>query len=111
MTGSAILHVMDISPGLTNTVQFEVPDLAAAARLATMLRPRWTVVVTESGDVALVNVHILSSGRLALLLRAAEDWVARESLCAIRFELDGRGYVLASGDADWTAAPWAAAAA
>ncbi len=103
---------MDIGNGLTDTIQFEVPDLAAAARLVTLLRPRWRVVVTECGQVALVNVHIRSSApQFARLLRSVEDWVARESLCAVRFELDGRGYVLAAGDADWTAAPWAAAAA
>jgi hypothetical protein len=102
---------MDVGPGLTNTVQFELPDLAGAARLATLLRPYWAVSVTEDGDLALVDVYLRASAAdLAALLRSVEDFVAVEALCAIRFELDGRVYVLEAGDPDWTALPGAAAA-
>ena len=102
---------MDIHAGLTNTVQFELPDLAGAARLATLLRPYWAVSVSEEGDLALVDVYLRASASdLAALLRSVEDFVALEALCAIRFELDGRGYVMESGGPDWTALPGAAAA-
>ena len=102
---------MDVGGGLTNTVQFELPDLAGAARLATLLRPYWAVGVSEDEDVALVDVYIrASAGDLAALLRSVEDFVALECLCAIRFELDGRGYVMEAGGADWTALPGSAPA-
>jgi hypothetical protein len=38
-------------------------------------------------------------------MRTVEDWVARESLRAIRFELDGRVYILESGEVDWAVVP------
>jgi hypothetical protein len=102
---------MDVGAGLTNTVQFELPDLAGAARLATLLRPYWAVSVSEEGDLALVDVYLRNSAAdLAALLRSVEDFVALEALCAIRFELDGRAYVMESGGPDWTALPGAAVA-
>jgi hypothetical protein len=97
---------MDLGYGLTETVQFELPDLAGAARLATLLRSSWAVSVNEEDDVALVDVHIRASRRdLASLMRTVEDWVARESLLAIRFELDGRVYIMESGEVDWQFLP------
>ena len=102
---------MDLGNGLTETVQFELPDLAGAARLATLLRSRWAVSVYEEDDVAIVDVYIrVSRTDLASLMRTVEDWVARESLRAIRFELDGRSYVMEAGEADWTVSPHAEAA-
>ena len=97
---------MDLGYGLTETVQFELPDLAGAARLATLLRSRWAVSVNEEDDVALVDVYVKAlHADLASLMRTVEDWVARESLRAIRFELDGRVYILESGEVDWEFLP------
>jgi len=96
---------MDLGYGLTETVQFELPDLAGAARLATLIRSRWAVSVNEEDDVALVDVYIKPRTDLASLMRTVEDWVARESLRAIRFELDGRVYILESGEVDWAFVP------
>ena len=97
---------MDLGNGLTETVQFELPDLAGAARLATLLRSRWAVSVNEEDDVAIVDVYIRASRTdLASLMRLVEDWVARESLRAIRFELDGRVYIMESGEVDWEFLP------
>ena len=102
----ASLAGMDLGYGLTETVQFELPDLAGAARLATLLRSRWAVSVNEEDDVALVDVYIRASRTdLASLMRTVEDWVARESLRAIRFELDGRVYIMESGEVDWEFLP------
>ncbi len=95
---------MDLGDGLSETVQFDIPDLAGAARVARRLRPYWTVSVQERNEVALVSAGLLAETDVAQLLRAAEAWVAEESLRAIRFELDGRCYVLEAGEADWTAA-------
>jgi hypothetical protein len=36
-----------------------------------------------------------------------EAWVEEESLCAIRYEVDDREYVLYAGEADWQAIPQA----
>jgi hypothetical protein len=102
---------MDLGNRLTETVQFELPDLAGAVRLAAMLRPCWTLAVTELGEGALVHVFVpQATDDLAALLRLVEHWVERESLRAIRFELDGRAYVLEAGHADWTALPRPASA-
>ena len=104
--GARVLRAMDLGNGLTETVQFELPDLAGAARLATLLRSGWAVSVNEEDDVALVDVHIRASRTdLASLMRTVEDWVARESLRAIRFELDGRVYIMESGEVNWEFLP------
>ena len=104
--GTRVLRAMDLGNGLTETVQFELPDLAGAARLATLLRSRWAVSVNEEDDVAIVDVYITASRTdLASLMRTVEDWVARESLRAIRFELDGRVYIMESGEVDWEFLP------
>jgi hypothetical protein len=103
---------MDLGYGLTETVRFELPELAHAARLATLLRSRWAVSVNEEDHIALVDVYIRASSKdFASLMRSVEDWVARESLRAIRFELDGRVYLLESGDVDWSFVPRPAAEA
>ena len=104
--GARVLRAMDLGNGLTETVQFELPDLAGAARLATLLRSGWAVSVNEEDDLALVDVDIRASRTdLASLMRTVEDWVARESLRAIRFELDGRVYIMESGEVDWEFLP------
>jgi hypothetical protein len=104
--GARVFRAMDLGNGLTETVQFELPDLAGAARLATLLRSRWAVSVNEEDDVAIVDVYIRASRTdLASLMRTVEDWVARESLRAIRFELDGRVYIMESGEVNWEFLP------
>lgn len=102
---------MDLGDGLTETVQFELPDLAGAVRLAALLRPSWTLAVNEYGDGALVHVFAgQAADELAALLRLVEHWLARESLRAIRFELDGRAYVMEAGSANWGDVPGPTAA-
>jgi hypothetical protein len=97
---------MDLGDGFTETVQLELPDLAGAARLATLLRACWTVSVSDNDGLALVDIEIGASPTgLVSLLRTVEAWVETEQLRAIRFDLDGRSYVLEAGDADWSAVP------
>ena len=31
-----------------------------------------------------------------------EDWVEENSVCALRFEVDGRAYILEAGEPDWS---------
>ena len=101
---------MDFFNTLDEVVQFELPDLAGAARLATLLRPTWPVSLSERNDDVLVFVLVdEATADIGALLRSVEDWVAGEALCAIRFELDGRSYVMEAGEADWELAPRAAA--
>ena len=87
-------------------VHFEIPDLASAVRLSRRLGQRWTVLLQEARDVDVVSVHLRPwAGDLAVLLREIESWVEGESICAIRYQLDGREYVLEAGGADWQSAP------
>ena len=97
--------------GSTDQVHFEVADFAAAARLARRLGRAWLVVLQdEDQEVNVVAVAVRSNpSDLAVLLREVEAWVDEESLCAIRYLLDGRMYVLEAGGADWTSDPWAVA--
>jgi hypothetical protein len=85
-------------------VHFEVSDVAASARLAERLSDRWNIVLSaERSDVMVLVVELRPGPRdLAVLLRDVEAWVEEESLCAIRYELDGRGYVLEAGGLQWS---------
>lgn len=88
----------------SEVVFFEVADIAASARLAERLAARWNVLLTERWDLVVVVAELRSGGDdVAVLLREVEAWVEEESLCAIWYELDGRGYVLEAGEADWSA--------
>ena len=93
---------------LGRAVHFEISDLAAAVRLTRLLARGRVVSLRERGDVNLVSAALRPErDDLAVLLRAVEAWVEEESLCAIRFEVDGREYVLQSGEPDWRTAPLA----
>jgi hypothetical protein len=93
---------------LGRAVHFEIADLAAAVRLTRLLARGRVVSLRERGDVNLVSAALRPErDDLAVLLRAVEAWVEEESLCAIRFEVDGREYVLHSGEPDWRTAPLA----
>jgi hypothetical protein len=97
--------------GTHDQVHFEVADFAAAVRLTRRLGRAWLVsLMHEEQEVNVVTAAVLSEpSDLAALLREVEAWVEEESLCAIRYLLDGRMYVLEAGEADWAAHPWAAA--
>ena len=93
---------------LAKAVHFEIADLAAAVRLTRKLARGRVVSLRERGDINLVSAALQSEpDDLAVLLRSVEGWVEEESLCAIRFEVDGREYVLEAGEADWECAPHA----
>ncbi len=88
------------------SVRFEIPDLAAAVRLTRRLGGIWDVSLQDSRDINLVSVALRSDpSDLAVLLRNVEGWVKQESLCAIRFGVDSRDYVLTAGEANWEAIP------
>jgi hypothetical protein len=80
---------------LKEIVLFELPSRHLAERLLTHLatsRLAWL----ENCDLASVVGVLLNPDQLdlALVLRAVQAWLERYGLAAIRFELDGRTYVL-----------------
>jgi hypothetical protein len=89
---------------VSDTVRFEVVELATAVRLAQRLgRNRSVILVAESEYVKSVVAEVhRKPADLAELLREVETWIGDESLGAIRYELDGRAYVLDGGDSDWS---------
>ena len=89
---------------VSDTARFEVVELATAVRLAQRLgRSRSVILVAESEYVKSVVAQIhRKRDDLAQLLRDVEGWVRDESLGAIRYELDGRAYVLDAGGSDWS---------
>jgi hypothetical protein len=90
----------------SDTVRFEVVELATAVRLAQRLaRSRPVILLAESEYVKAVVAELHGEPTdLAALLREVEAWVRDESLGAIRYELDGRHYVLDAGDSQWSVA-------
>src|SRR5689334_24777789 len=85
---------------LSNAVRFEVRDHATGVRLMQRLAPRWAARFCVRDDICTVRVSLRpEKGDLARLLREVERFVAGEVPAALRYELDGRNYVLwAEGD-------------
>ena len=86
---------MDSGSQLNELVLFELPSTSAAQRLLSELaseRLAWL----QDGDEAAVVGALLSPDSLdfARLLRDTRAWLERSGLGAIRFEVDGRTYVL-----------------
>ena len=82
---------------LSNVVRFELPGYAGPDGLCTRLRSRWPGTKRRKGNVWLVSARLRATeGDLALLLREVESYVADAGLHAIRFQLDGRSYILAA---------------
>jgi hypothetical protein len=88
----------------SDSARFEVVELATAVRLAQRLgRSRSVILFAESEYVKSVVAEIhRKPDDLGKLLRDVETWVRDESLGAIRYELDGRAYVLDAGDSAWS---------
>ena len=83
----------NVSPG--GAIVFELPTKTAGERLLSHLGSnRWAWL--EPGDEAAVVCALLypDPGDLAVLLRSVQAWLERSWLAAIRFEVDGRTYVL-----------------
>ena len=95
---------MSVVAASAGSVRFDVPGAARSARLVRRLARRANVMLHPGkGEL---NTIVAELGEqpddLAALLREVETWVEEESLAAIRFELDGRAYVLEAGETDWT---------
>jgi hypothetical protein len=98
---------MSVAAIPAGAVRFEIPGAASSARLLRRLARRANVMLLAGQGPCNAIVAELGDepGDLSALLREVEAWVEEESLAAIRFELDGRAYVLEAGETDWTAVP------
>lgn len=86
---------MQSTPSLDETVLFELPsNLDAEALLLDALSDR--VAWLRCGDEASIVVVPLGADELDLarLLRRVQLWLETSGLLALRFEVDGRAYVL-----------------
>jgi hypothetical protein len=95
-----------MEPGFSwdDLVQFEIPILDAAERLCDLLGNGWAAWINQRREASVVFVTLNPEpDDLAVLLRVVESWVEIESLCAIRYELDGRNYILNAGEPAWSA--------
>ena len=97
---------MDAGNGLTETVQFELPDLAGAARLATLLRSRWAVSVNE-GRRRRARRRLHQGFTHGPPHRSCgpsrTGWRGNRSAPSV--QLDGRVYIMESGEVDWEFLP------
>jgi hypothetical protein len=85
---------MQFESSLNEIVLFEIPARRATQLLAHVSSNRlaW---LERGDDVSVVGVLLNpDDGDLASLLRSIESWVEQRGLLAIRFEVDGRTYVL-----------------
>lgn len=94
-----------MEPDLSNVVLFEIPNGPAARGLLARLAPTWPGAVVDGGDVWTVLAELRPfQDDLALLLRAVQRWLVLVGFYAIRFQVDGRYYVLEARDPALTAA-------
>jgi hypothetical protein len=86
---------MHYDPSLCEIVLFEVPNSRFARELFAYVAPKHLAWHQDGDDGWVVGVVLNPDVEdLALLLRAVQAWIEERNLAAIRFELDGRTYVL-----------------
>jgi hypothetical protein len=86
---------MPIDSSLNDIVLFEIPARSGATQLLAELSQSRLAWMERGDEVSIVGVLLNpDDGDLASLLRSVETWVEQRGLLAIRFEVDGRTYVL-----------------
>jgi hypothetical protein len=86
---------MPVDSSLNEVVLFEVPSRSGASQLLAELSSSRLAWLERGDEVSVVGVLLNpDDGDLACLLRSVETWVEQRGLLAIRFEVDGRTYVL-----------------
>ena len=86
---------MPADSSLNEIVLFEMPAGSEARGLRAELSVSRHAWIEVDDEIAVVGVILNpDEGDLARLLRTVETSVARRGLLAIRFELDGRSYLL-----------------
>jgi len=84
---------------ISDVVLFELPTWEAAQAFRMRLRPRWPGWSHDDEPVWLFAAELSDeTDSLALLLREAQALLADLDLPAIVFVLDGRSYVLETGE-------------
>jgi hypothetical protein len=97
----------DTALSMSNVIRFEIPAYAGIDDLCAYIRPRWGGSIKFQDDVWYVSARVRRTRNdLAQLLRKVEQYVAESGLQAIRYELDGRFYIMEAREP----APVAAAA-
>ena len=81
---------------------FEVPQEEAARELSRLLKSSHACVDLRNDAWSVQVMFGAEPEELGSLLRRVETWVAEHGLGAIRFQLDGRWYVMESGETTWT---------
>jgi hypothetical protein len=86
---------MAFNPSLDELVIFELPSHRLAKDLLAQLSPK-RFAGMQNDEHAAVVAALLNPEQLdlAVLLRAVQSWLSWTGLAAIRFELDGKPYVL-----------------
>jgi hypothetical protein len=86
---------MSTETSLQDIVLFELPTRAGAERLLRYVTPTRLSWLETTEGACIVGVFLHGEeADLALLLRHVQAWLGSSKLAAIRFELDGRPYVL-----------------
>jgi hypothetical protein len=85
----------------SDDIRFAVPQEDAAQDLCQLLESSHSHIETTDNAWSVHAAPGVDPMALALLLRRVEAWVAERGLYAIRFHLDGRWYVMESGEATW----------
>ena len=86
---------MPTDSSLNEIVLFEIPAGSNARRMRSELSMSRHAWIEIDDEVAVIGVILNpDEGDLAKLLRMVETSAARHGLLAIRFELDGRTYLL-----------------
>ena len=80
---------------LNDIVLFEIPSRSGATGLLAELSTSQLAWLERGDEIVVVGVLLTGEdGDLARLLRRVERWTEQRGLLAIRFEVDGRTYVL-----------------
>lgn len=87
-------------------VYIDLDDHESGARLIRRLERARKAALIGVPPCLVVATFGPGPSDLAELLREIEAWVEDESLCAVRFLLDDRIYVLEAGEANWATHPW-----
>ena len=87
--------------GTSDDIRFEIPQAGAAQDLCRLLESSHSHVEMTDNAWSVHAAPGVDPKALASLLRRVEAWVADRGLYAIRFHLDGRWYVMESGETTW----------
>jgi hypothetical protein len=86
---------------LSDIVRFEIPTYIDADGLCAIIRPRWRGTVRKVGGVWVISARFRKTRKdLAVLLRTVEGYVSEAGLRAIRYQLDGRFYILEAAEVE-----------